>query len=136
MSNHNGVNHLAEETSERETAELTHQLELSTEEKKAVKTQAATSLSVADLTALSETFGPPSRSTRDILWLIVVVAFAIVMVGSFLTMAISAFYPSTSATGIQIVLTTFSSVVSFLAGLFTPNPMDSRNTPGSDRINS
>ncbi len=101
-----------------------------------VKTQAATSLSLADLTALSETFGPPSRSTRDILWLVVVVSFAIVMVGSFATMAISAFYPSTNATGIQIVLTTFSSVVSFLAGLFTPNPMDSRNTAGSDRANS
>jgi hypothetical protein len=136
VSNHNGTTELAEETSKREAAEVVHKLELSTEERKEVKAQATTSLSAAELTARLETFGPPSRTTRDTLWLIVVVAFAIVMVGSFVTMAISAFYPSTNATGIQIVLTTFSSVVSFLAGLFTPNPMESRNTPGSERTNS
>ncbi len=34
MNDHNGVNELTEETSESESGEMTHQLELSTEEKR------------------------------------------------------------------------------------------------------
>ena len=60
-----------------------------------------------------------SQKARDRLYLIVVVAFSIVMVGAFVTLAIGVF-----AKGVrpEIILTTFTSVVGFLAGLFVPSP--------------
>ncbi len=61
-----------------------------------------------------EHIGTPHPSIVNHLWLIVIVAFAIVLVGSFLTLAWTA-EP-------DVMLTIFMSVVGFLAGLFTPSP--------------
>jgi hypothetical protein len=61
---------------------------------------------------------------RDRLWTIVIGAFAVVLVGAFVTLAISVFVaPAASGTSGQVILTMFTTVVGFLAGLFTTNPV-------------
>jgi hypothetical protein len=74
----------------------------------------------------------PSPRVRDRLWTIVIMAFAIVLVGAFATLAISVFLaPVANGTSGQVILTVFTTVVGFLAGLFTTNPMaDAPANPG------
>jgi hypothetical protein len=67
--------------------------------------------------------GRPSRRVADRIWLIAVCAFAAVLVGSFLTLAISVFVQVQDATSAQAMLTVFTAVLGFLAGLFTPSPV-------------
>lgn len=66
----------------------------------------------------------PRQETSDKLWTIVVSAFAVVLVGAFLALAIGVFVP-VQEKGVkpELILTTFTSVVGFLAGLFTPSPV-------------
>jgi len=75
--------------------------------------------------------GSPGDSTRDKLWLIVILGFAIVLVGSFLTIAVGMFISPSSGdmkTKPELVLTIFTSVVGFLAGLFVPSPAATANS--------
>jgi hypothetical protein len=66
---------------------------------------------------------PPTPRVRDKLWLIVVAGFATVLVGSFATLAIGVFLPAAGKVTPELVLTMFTSVVGFLAGLFVPSPI-------------
>jgi hypothetical protein len=64
-----------------------------------------------------------SQKTRDRLYMIVVVAFSLVLVGAFATLAYGVFNaPATGGVSPELVLTTFTTVVGFLAGLFAPSP--------------
>jgi hypothetical protein len=69
---------------------------------------------------------PPDVVTRNLLWKIVVVAFAVVLVGTFGIITSSMFI--TQAKDIvtlvkpELVLSMFTSAVGFLAGLFVPSP--------------
>jgi hypothetical protein len=67
--------------------------------------------------------GRPSGRVSDRIWLIAICAFAAVLVGSFLTLAISVFVRVQDATSAQVMLTVFTAVLGFLAGLFTPSPV-------------
>jgi len=62
------------------------------------------------------------------LWLIVVLSFAIVLVGAFLSLAFGVLVLRKSAADaeLQILLTVFTSAVAFLAGLLTPGPARSQ----------
>lgn len=66
----------------------------------------------------------PDRDVTDKIWLIIIVAFAIVLVGSFITLAASVVLPVSlkSDANPQIILTIFTTVTGFLAGLFTTSP--------------
>jgi hypothetical protein len=66
----------------------------------------------------------PPPSNPNLLWVIVVLAFAFVLVGSFATIALAMFKaPANGALAKpELVLTMFTSVVGFLAGLFVPSP--------------
>ena len=70
---------------------------------------------------------PPVGATRNWIWTIVVVAFAVVLVGTFVTIAIAMFTTQTANTSYlakpELVLSMFTSVVGFLAGLFVPSPI-------------
>jgi hypothetical protein len=70
---------------------------------------------------------PPDDQTRNWLWLVVISAFAVVLVGSFVTLAIAVFRTQNSNTvnlvKPELVLSMFTSVVGFLAGLFVPSPV-------------
>lgn len=76
---------------------------------------------------------PPNPETRDKLWKIVVTAFAIVLVGSFIALAVGVFAPI-QAKGVkpELILTTFTTVVGFLAGLFTPSPVATPANSGTE----
>jgi len=74
--------------------------------------------------AAQSVVGEPSQKTRNRLWMIVVSAFAIVLVGSFVALAVGVFVPiQEKGVKPELILTTFTSVVGFLAGLFTPSPV-------------
>lgn len=76
--------------------------------------------------ALGGTLGPPNDDTRNFLWKLVVSAFVIVLVGSFGTLAWAVFNPPVSEdVKPEIILSLFTSVVGFLAGLFVPSPAKS-----------
>jgi hypothetical protein len=95
----------------------------------ATLTEAAKGMSEEDKKKAAEaimgtTMGSPPEEAKKTLWLIVISGFAIVLVGSFLTLAISVFVaPAQGATSGQLILTVFTSVVGFLAGLFAPSPV-------------
>ena len=72
--------------------------------------------------SLAATLAPPDGKTRDQLWKIVVGSFATVLVGSFLTLAMGVFFARKGNVEPTIVLSMFTSVVGFLAGLFVPSP--------------
>lgn len=76
--------------------------------------------------------GVPTQRARDRLWLVVVSAFALVLVGGFITLAVGVFLPP-AQNGVkpELILTTFTSVVGFLAGLFVPSP-NNRNNGNQD----
>jgi hypothetical protein len=63
----------------------------------------------------------PDQRTTATLWLIVIITLALILVGSFLTLAVSVFV-SPPGDGRQIILTIFTTSTSFLAGLFATSP--------------
>ena len=71
---------------------------------------------------------PPTPRVRDKLWLIVVAGFAFVLTGSFITLAVGVFVPAAGKVTPELVLTMFTSVVGFLAGLFVPSPINNNNS--------
>ncbi|KAB2920126.1 MAG: hypothetical protein F9K29_02860 [Hyphomicrobiaceae bacterium] len=77
--------------------------------------------------SLGPILGPPKAQTRDRIWLIVISAFALVLVGSAAVLGIGVFSTATDATK-QItksdtILTVFTTVVGFLSGLLAPSPL-------------
>ncbi len=75
---------------------------------------------------------PPGEKTRDWLWQIVVSAFAFVLAGSFISIATGMFVSPDPGVVVkpELVLTMFTSVVGFLAGLFVPSPTNHRQVNG------
>lgn len=99
---------------------------LPADEKKEAAKEVVSQLTESDRKEVLQQLGVglPGEKTRDSLWLIVVFAFAIVLVGTFITLALGVFHaPEKGAsTKPELVLTMFTSVVGFLAGLFVPSP--------------
>ena len=74
----------------------------------------------------------PTPPANDRIWLLIVGAFALVMVGSAAVLGIGVFSQVLDATK-QItksdtMLTVFTTVVGFLAGLLAPSPVGKKNT--------
>lgn len=72
------------------------------------------------------------RVASNMLLLIVISAFAFVMIGAFLALAATIFLPPRDTGNAQMVLAIFSSSVSFLAGLFANNPLEERARASQD----
>jgi uncharacterized membrane protein YbhN (UPF0104 family) len=88
----------------------------------------ALSKRLAEAVTTAAPIGSPSQGKRDIIWLIVVSAFAFVLCGTFLTLAFGVFFPVNGKVTPELILAMFTSVVGFLAGLFVPSPGSSRGT--------
>jgi hypothetical protein len=73
----------------------------------------------------------PTLFITNWIWLIVVCAFVLVLVGAFVTLALSMFVKTTSAQT-QTILTMFTSVAGFLAGLIAPSPVSGQQGAGQD----
>jgi hypothetical protein len=62
-------------------------------------------------------------------WMIVIWTFAIVLVISVIVLGLSVFIsPATGGTTGQIILTVITTVIGFLAGLFSPSPVEKANS--------
>ncbi|MGO8880170.1 MAG: hypothetical protein ACLPVO_00425 [Desulfomonilaceae bacterium] len=70
----------------------------------------------------------PSVVTLDRIWLIVVYAFAIVLVGSALALVVSVLFlpPQGEKASPQLLLTVFTAAAGFLGGLFVPSPASNK----------
>ncbi len=76
--------------------------------------------------ALGANIPPPDPATSNKVWLIIIWAFVVVMVVAVLTLCVSVFMtPVKDATKPEIILTVFTTVTAFLAGLFAPSPVSS-----------
>lgn len=68
----------------------------------------------------------PTSHPLNAIWLIVISSFALVMVGSALVLGLSVFHvsadPAKQLTKSDTILTVFTTVVGFLAGLLSPSP--------------
>jgi hypothetical protein len=67
---------------------------------------------------------------KDRIWLIIVSAFAFVMIGSAMVLGIGVFIGVSDAakqlTKADTILTVFTTVVGFLAGLLSPSPLGNK----------
>jgi hypothetical protein len=69
----------------------------------------------------------PDQKTGNRVWLIIVGAFAAVMVGAMVVLAITVFAPPAGGAAMpETILTVFTMTASFLAGLLAPSPLDRR----------
>lgn len=120
-------------------AELTTSLEnmedvqnLQEHEKKSLAATALDNLSTRDRKEVVQRFGVPlpAQAAADRIWRIIVTSFAIVLVGSFLALALVA----TGTVGYlfgktgtdDVMLTVFTTAAGFLAGLLSPSPLADR----------
>lgn len=77
--------------------------------------------------ALSLRIADPDQKTGNRVWLIIVGAFAAVMIGAMIVLAITVFAPPTGGAAMpETILTVFTMTASFLAGLLAPSPLDRR----------
>lgn len=77
--------------------------------------------------ALGASIPPPDQTTSNKVWLIIIWAFVSVMVGAVVTLCVSVFIaPVKDATKPDTILTVFTTVTAFLAGLFAPSPVSSK----------
>ena len=107
---------------------LSRQLSAKSEnEKIAMLKDALVNFTSDDKTALVQALGAripdPDQKTSDKVWLIIISAFAAVMLLSVLFLGFGMYLtPVTNGTKPDTVLTVFTTVTAFLAGLFTPSP--------------
>ncbi len=92
--------------------------------------RATNSLGAADKQEVAQRtgLGPPSPETNDRIWLVVVSAFAVVLLGAAVTLWIGRFNPITPTTGTiytstDTVVTLFTTASAFLIGLLVPSPI-------------
>lgn len=107
---------------------------MSSQDKHAMIVDSLKQLSPGDRQAIADQAGlirSPSKKAGDTLWFIIVASFAIVLVGTFVSLAIGVLVLGKSAANadLQILLTMFTGVVAFLAGLLTPGPAHSSQSP-------
>ena len=67
-------------------------------------------------------FVNPTQATTDYVWKIIISAIGVVLVGSFLAIAIAVFLKVDTGL-IQILLTVFTSMVTFVGGLLIKSPV-------------
>ncbi len=78
--------------------------------------------------------GAPTPKATDKIWLLIVGSFAVVMIGAAAVLGIGVFSQvidsSKQITKSDTILTVFTTVVGFLAGLLAPSPMGSKQDQG------
>ena len=68
----------------------------------------------------------PTQATADFIWRMVITGIVVVLVGSFLAIALSAVLKVDSSFT-QILLTIFTSVITFVGGLLIKSPVQQGN---------
>jgi hypothetical protein len=104
--------------------------QLNPKEKKALANAVFATLNASDRKEVLQQV-PSTRSplyaTTHFIWLIIIVSFALVLVGSFLSLALGILllHQTIADAELQILLTIFTAVVGFFAGLLSPSPTQS-----------
>lgn len=99
------------------------------EAKEEVITKSAKALPEKAQQTLSNVLDGPSSKVRDQIWKIVIWAFVILVVGSFLVLSASLFLcdvVNIKDAHVQIILTVFTTAAAFLTGLLAPSPVNSK----------
>jgi uncharacterized membrane protein YgcG len=66
----------------------------------------------------------PDKQVTNLVWLIIVISFALILVGAFVTLAMAVFtYGKLSG---DLLLTIFTTAAAFLAGLLAPSPTQAK----------
>ena len=81
------------------------------------------SLPAEDQTDNAQQFRP-DRQVIDLVWIVIVISFALVLVGAFVTLALAVF-TSGNLSG-DLLLTVFTTTAAFLAGLLVPSPTQAK----------
>ena len=77
--------------------------------------------------ALGKLVPDPDQTTANRIWLIVIWAVVIVMIGSVLVLSIGVWLtPETGGTKPETILTVFTTVTAFLAGLLAESPVKTK----------
>ncbi len=82
-------------------------------------------LNTQDQTDIAQQLGlKPDRQVTDLVWIVIVISFALILVGAFVTLAIAVFtYGKLSG---DLLLTVFTTAAAFLAGLLAPSPTQAK----------
>lgn len=93
---------------------------------KQVVMKAMQSLPAQDQTDIAHQLGfQPSRQVTDMVWIVIVISFALILVGGFVTLAMAVFtYGKLSG---DLLLTVFTTAAAFLAGLLAPSPTQAKS---------
>ena len=97
--------------------------DLPAEERKAVVIQAATGLDQKDREEVARSLQLPTQRMADVIWLIIIIALALVLLGSAGALVI---FKYQSKEGGELLLSMFLAVLGYLAGLITRNPIGNR----------
>ncbi len=94
---------------------------LSADDRKKLAIRVGQTLSAEDQRDVAQSWGLPSPSQRvaNNIWMIVVGAFALVLVGAFAAIAGSIYLGKS----VDTLLTVFTTVAAFLGGLLVPSPV-------------
>ncbi|HLX39959.1 MAG TPA: hypothetical protein VKR42_05475 [Ktedonobacteraceae bacterium] len=75
-------------------------------------------------------FPLPSREPTDIIWLVVIISFAVILIVVAGALVFGVIFLQRTADNVQIILTIFTTEVAFLAGLLSPSPMQGNKSNG------
>ncbi len=98
-------------------------MSLPSEERKQLAIEAGGSLNSEEKQDLRAALGGPTQGVTDKIWMVVVIAFVIVFVGAFGAIA---YYYTNEKANLDKLITVFSTVSAFLAGLLVPSPIANR----------
>lgn len=73
-----------------------------------------------------QAFENPTQATADFVWRTVIIGIVVVLVGSFLAIALSALL-KIDGSFTQVLLTIFTSVITFVGGLLIKSPVQQGN---------
>jgi hypothetical protein len=84
-------------------------------------------LNVQDQSDIAQQLGfRPSRQITDMVWMIIVISFALILIGAFVTLALAVFaYGKLSG---DLLLTVFTTAAAFLGGLLVPSPIQAKSS--------
>ena len=78
--------------------------------------------------ALGVRIPEPDQTTSNKVWLIIIWAFAVAMIGAVFVLSLGVFIaPVSGGTKPDTILTVFTTVTAFLAGLFAPSPVSKKS---------
>ena len=105
--------------------------QLSPQERKAAAADLLRSFSLAERKEVVQAagLGPAKQATANFIWITVVTCFALVFIASAASLLYEVVFLQKTMESLLVVLTVFTAVVGFLAGLLAPSPFQRTQSP-------